>query len=369
MNVVSGMPRQPPAHLSDLVRAVVVHDQMHLKAARKITLDLIEKPQELLMPVSPVARADGHSGCHIHGREQRRDTMALVVVRLPGRYARSQRQNRLRSIQRLHLTLLIHTQYDRSIRRIQIQPHDIPHLLHELRILGELEVLHAMRLQSESMPNPHNGILRETRLLGHEARAPVRAVGRHRFQCLSNDVFHLLIGDLARRADPRLIEQAIQPKFSKPFPPLTGRRAGNVQLSRDLRIAHPLPTTEYNPGAHRHGLRRLRSTRHHTQFLPIRSDDFQRFLGATCTHTLVCRHNPTYATYFSLRTLDQRSLNINTFNVIYVLMGHALPEEAQSRPVQRAGETQAGVHAQVSNRGETAHSSGSVSFGFAVWPE
>src|ERR1700691_4848142 len=67
--------------------------------------------------------------------------------------------------------------------------------------------------------------------------------------------------------------------------------------------------------------------------------------------------------------LDQRSLNINTFNVIYVLMGHALPEEAQSRPVQRAGETQAGVHAQVSNRGETAHSSGSVSFGFAVWPE
>ena len=112
------------------------------------------------MPVAPVARADGHSGSHIHGRKQRRDTVALVVVRLPGRYTRSQRQNRLRSIQRLHLTLLIHTQYDGSIRRIQIQPHDIPHLLHELGIFGELEVLHPMRLQSESMPNPHNGILR-----------------------------------------------------------------------------------------------------------------------------------------------------------------------------------------------------------------
>jgi hypothetical protein len=67
--------------------------------------------------------------------------------------------------------------------------------------------------------------------------------------------------------------------------------------------------------------------------------------------------------------LDHRSLNTDTFDSIYVLMGHALPEEAQSHPVQRAGDAQAGVHPQVSNRGETAHSSGSVSFGFTVGPE
>jgi DNA replication protein DnaC len=67
--------------------------------------------------------------------------------------------------------------------------------------------------------------------------------------------------------------------------------------------------------------------------------------------------------------LDHRSLNIDTFDPIYVLMGHALPEEAQSHPVQRAGDAQAGVHPQVSNRGETAHPSGSVSFGFTIWPE
>jgi RNA polymerase sigma factor (TIGR02999 family) len=66
--------------------------------------------------------------------------------------------------------------------------------------------------------------------------------------------------------------------------------------------------------------------------------------------------------------LDHRSLNIDTFNPIYVLMGHALPEEAQSRPVQRAGDAQAGVHPQVSNRGEAAHPSGSFSFGFAIRP-
>jgi NAD(P)-dependent dehydrogenase (short-subunit alcohol dehydrogenase family) len=67
--------------------------------------------------------------------------------------------------------------------------------------------------------------------------------------------------------------------------------------------------------------------------------------------------------------LDHRSLNTDTFDPIYVLMGHALPEEAQSRPVQRAGDAQGGVHPQVSNRGETAHSSCSVSFGFVIRPE
>ena len=67
--------------------------------------------------------------------------------------------------------------------------------------------------------------------------------------------------------------------------------------------------------------------------------------------------------------LDHRSLNIDTFNAIYVLMGHALPEEAQSLAVYRAGTAQTGVHPQVSNRGEAAHPSGGVSFGFAVRPE
>jgi hypothetical protein len=47
--------------------------------------------------------------------------------------------------------------------------------------------------------------------------------------------------------------------------------------------------------------------------------------------------------------LDHCSLNIDTFDPIYVLMGHALPEEAPARPVQRGGDTQAGVHPQVSN--------------------
>jgi hypothetical protein len=132
--------------------------------------------------------------------------MPLVVMRQPGGDARCQRQDRFGPIQRLHLALLIHAQHDGTIGRFQVQAHYVPHLLHKLRVFGKLEALHTMRLQSESMPDPHDRILRQTRLLGHQASAPVRAVGWHRFQCLRNNVFNLPIGDLAWRADPRFIQ-------------------------------------------------------------------------------------------------------------------------------------------------------------------
>jgi hypothetical protein len=47
------------------------------------------------------------------------------------------------------------------------------------------------------------------------------------------------------------------------------------------------------------------------------------------------RHLPRYVVFLPGRSiLDQRSLNIDTFEQIYVLMGHALPEEAPACPVQ-----------------------------------
>src|SRR5947208_8959351 len=141
--------------------AVMIHDQVDGKTAGKTGVDVVQKPQELLVTMPPVTVADGDSARHIQGRKQRCHTMTFVIMRLPGRHTGRQRKNRLRTVQRLDLTLLIHAQHDRMIRRIHIQPHDVPHLLHELRVFGELKVFHPMRLQSESMPDPYNGGLRQ----------------------------------------------------------------------------------------------------------------------------------------------------------------------------------------------------------------
>jgi hypothetical protein len=67
--------------------------------------------------------------------------MPFIVVRLPGRHAGSERQDRLRPIQRLYLTLLVNTENDRMLRRIHVQSDDVPYLLDKLRVFGEFEVL------------------------------------------------------------------------------------------------------------------------------------------------------------------------------------------------------------------------------------
>jgi hypothetical protein len=53
------------------------------------------------------------------------------------------------------LALPVHAQDNRVIGRIQIQPHDASHLFYELRVFGKLEILHSMRLQPKSTPDPH----------------------------------------------------------------------------------------------------------------------------------------------------------------------------------------------------------------------
>src|ERR1039458_5254324 len=80
----------------------------------------------------------------------------------------------------------------------------------------------------------------------------------------------------------------------------------------------------------------------------------------------VRNHDPNACTYL---LLDDRSLNIDTFEARYVLMGYALPEEAQPNAIHRTGTARTRIYSQVSNRGETAHRKGGVTVGFAFGTE
>src|SRR5947209_4442389 len=65
--------------------AVIIHDQVDGKTAGKTGVDVVQKPQELLVTMPPVTVADGDSARHIQGRKQRCHTMTFVIMRLPGR--------------------------------------------------------------------------------------------------------------------------------------------------------------------------------------------------------------------------------------------------------------------------------------------
>ena len=79
--------------------------------------------------------------------------MALVIMRAPFRHPRPQRQERLGPVQRLDLRLLVDAQDHGALRRMEIQPDDIPHLLDEKRVARQLEGLDPMRLEGERPPD------------------------------------------------------------------------------------------------------------------------------------------------------------------------------------------------------------------------
>jgi hypothetical protein len=61
---------------------------MNVQAVGNDLIDLVQKTQKLLMPMSPVTTAERKAGRHIERRKQRCHAMALIVVGLPGRNSR-----------------------------------------------------------------------------------------------------------------------------------------------------------------------------------------------------------------------------------------------------------------------------------------
>ena len=99
--------------------------------------------------------------------------MALVVVSHGAAAPFFHRQPRLSALQGLNLALLVHTQDNRLIGRIEVQPHDVGEFLREANIFRELEPFGSVGLKSMSVPNPLDGGLANALGLGHTAGAPV----------------------------------------------------------------------------------------------------------------------------------------------------------------------------------------------------
>src|SRR5262245_63309887 len=95
--------------------------------------------------------------------KERGGAVPLVIMRLARRHPWPERQDRLRAVERLNLTLLIDAQHERLRGRIQIEADDVSQLAHEIRIPAELERLDAMGLQivdrkSTRLNSSHLGI-------------------------------------------------------------------------------------------------------------------------------------------------------------------------------------------------------------------
>lgn len=97
---------QPPPHSLVLVGAVVVGDHVDGETGRGLAVDHLEEAKPLLVAVPLGAHAEDLAVQRIHGGEQRRGAVALVVVRHGLGAPAPERQRGLRAVQGLDLRLL-----------------------------------------------------------------------------------------------------------------------------------------------------------------------------------------------------------------------------------------------------------------------
>ena len=105
--------------------------------------------------------------------------MTKILKAMPFGSARGERQNRIKSVERLDSALLIDTE-DRSLYRgLKVQANDVGRLLFKLRVIASHVTTQPMRLNAEMAPDTAHARLANAQLFGQPIAAPVgRAVSR-----------------------------------------------------------------------------------------------------------------------------------------------------------------------------------------------
>ena len=160
-----------------LVGCVVVDDGVDRLSRRYLRLDGVEEADELLVAVALHVAADDGAVEDVEGGEQRGRAVAFVVVGHRSSTARLHRQAGLGAIKGLDLALLIDREDDGMGGRVDIEADDVAQLVDKLRVGGELELLHPVRLKTVRTPDALDGTRADIDDLRHHGRGPVGRLG------------------------------------------------------------------------------------------------------------------------------------------------------------------------------------------------
>src|SRR5262245_14186193 len=269
MQMEPRMLRQELLDLDRLMRAAVIEDEVEIQATWSGLLDVLQECQKILggMPLGDTP--EDLAGSDIKGRVQAGRAMAFVVVSPALNLPRTHGQQRLGAVQSLNLRLLIHRQHHSIGRRPQIQTHHVGNLLCKLRILADLEALDAVRLQIRRLPDLLHLPARHTRMLGHQAQAPMRRFLRDSLRRQPQDLPRRRRVQLTRLTGPRLIRQAGYSVFSISAAPTVPGGGRHIELATDGLCTLPLRAQQKDPGPFYKALTRRRATRPSLQLFAI----------------------------------------------------------------------------------------------------
>ena len=183
----------------------------------------------------------------VEGGKQGDRSVTVVIVGLGADMTLAQGQTGLTALEGLTLALLIATEKQSAIRRMEIEAHHIPELLFKGQILGKFEALEPMRSDCVSRPQTLHARFAQAGFPRHRAHAPGssarslsssqaqrRADGRSRY------------GRLA--SPPRSVFKPFQALGRPTLPPATDGQEADALLSRYLLMAQSLGQAQNDPG-------------------------------------------------------------------------------------------------------------------------
>jgi len=174
----AGMTMEPALDFGGEVEGNVVQDDMHSEVVGHLLVDQVEEAAELAGTVSRsqvgdyVARGDVERGVQIGG------PMSYVAVGLATRHAgHNGRVGPVRSS--AWIWVFSSTQSTTATSGgFEVQTGHVAHLVDELRVGREPELLEQVRLEPEGAPDPGDCGLRHSHLSGHRVGRPVGRVAR-----------------------------------------------------------------------------------------------------------------------------------------------------------------------------------------------
>ena len=119
------------------------------------------------MAVAILARPEDSAIGDIERGKERCRAVAHVIVSHRASAAFLERQAGLRAVQSLNLALLITTEHDRVLGRVELEPDHVFELFRKARIVGDLEGAQQMRFQAMLPPDACDGAGANLHGLGH----------------------------------------------------------------------------------------------------------------------------------------------------------------------------------------------------------
>jgi len=232
---------EPGFHARMLVSPIVVHDQMQIDFGGGLGIYLVEKSNELLMPMARHAVADDFAVEHTESREQGGCAVAFVIVRHRAAATLFEWKARLSSVESLDLAFLVDREHQGLVRRIQIQTDNVDELLDKTLVAAEFEGSDQVRFEVVPFPYSTDRSLAQRLSFGHTPCTPMRRVGRARLNSRLDYRTHFALRNLWDTSATRSIFfQSWQSQSQKSLPPQLDCRARDFQSASNLLAQNPL---------------------------------------------------------------------------------------------------------------------------------